>query len=163
MYPSTDGLPIPPAPGTCRFVVPCPLDPTWNYAKLRATVYVQDNDTWKVHNAATGFLSQLTYVVDAGDNALPARLVASPVRPNPFNPSASISFSLPTAQRVRVAVHDLEGKLVATLIDEPRAAGPHRVEWDGRDDAGRSAASGTYVFRIEAGGETVTRRAMLVK
>lgn len=85
------------------------------------------------------------------------------MRPNPFNPSTSISFALPATQRVRVTVHDLEGKLVATLLDEQRPAGPHTLIWDGRDSAGRISASGTYVFRIEAGGETATRRAMLVK
>ncbi|MDO9693753.1 MAG: choice-of-anchor J domain-containing protein [Candidatus Latescibacteria bacterium] len=164
MYPTTDGLQVPPAPGVYHYVVPCILDLIeWNYAKLRATVYVQDNDSWKVHNTTTGFLSALTYDVAVGDGALPARLTASPVRPNPFNPSTSVAFSLPAAQRVRVTVHDLEGKLVATLLDEQRAAGPHTLIWDGRDGAGRNSASGTYVFRIEAGGETATRRAMLVK
>ncbi len=164
MYPSTDGLPVPTEPGTYHFIVACPLELIdWNYANLRATVYVQDNDSWKVHNAATGFLSAMTYEVGVEDSAVPARLTAAPVRPNPFNPSTAIAFSLPSAQRVRVTVHDLEGKLVATLLDEPRAAGPHNVVWDGRDGAGRTSASGTYVFRIEAGGETATRRAMLVK
>lgn len=164
MYPTTDGLQVPPAPGTYHYVVPCILDLIeWDYTKLRATVYVQDNDSWKVHNTTTGFLSALTYDVAVSDGALPARLTASPVRPNPFNPSTSVAFSLPAAQKVRVTVHDLEGKLVATLLDEQRAAGPHTLIWDGRDGAGRNSASGTYVFRIEAGGETVTRRAMLVK
>jgi hypothetical protein len=164
MFPDTEGLQVPTAPGTYHFVVPCLLELIdWDYAKLRATVYVQDNDTWKVHNAATGFLSELAYAVGAPDGAVPARLTAAPVRPNPFNPSTSISFSLPAAQRVRVTVHDLEGKLVATLLDERRAAGPNTVIWDGRDGEGRTSASGTYVFRIEAGDETVTRRAVLVK
>ncbi len=163
LYPSTEGLPVPPAPGTYRFVVPCPLESSWNYAKLRATAYVQDNDSWAVHNTTTSFLSQRANTVSADNITVPARLTTEPVRPNPFNPSTSISFSLPAAQRVRVTVHDLEGKLVATLLDEQRAAGPHSAVWDGHDAAGRAAASGTYVFRIEADGVTATRRAMLVK
>jgi hypothetical protein len=72
-------------------------------------------------------------------------------RPNPCNPSTSIRFDLGSATHVRLQLHDVAGRLVRTLADGPLPAGAHAVGWDGRDDAGRRAASGAYLCRLEAG------------
>jgi hypothetical protein len=61
--------------------------------------------------------------------------------PNPFNPKTTISFALPTAQPVKLAVYSLDGRRIATLLDEPRGAGTHEVTWMGLDDAGQPVAS----------------------
>jgi bacillopeptidase F len=89
-------------------------------------------------------------------------------RPNPFNPSTSITFELPEAAAVRLLVHDPGGRLVTTLIDERRSAGSHRAHWDGRHADGGGAASGIYFFRLETrqadGGTSVqVRKAVLVQ
>ncbi len=67
-----------------------------------------------------------------------------PCVPNPFNPRATIHFSMPAPGRVRLIVHDLRGRRVETLIDGHRGAGPHTARWDGRDTRGRALASGIY-------------------
>ncbi|MBD3222323.1 DUF2271 domain-containing protein [bacterium] len=65
---------------------------------------------------------------------------------------------------VRLRVHDLRGRLVRTLVSgEQRSAGQHQVIWRGTDDAGRQVASGTYLYRLEAGGEVQSRRMVLLK
>jgi flagellar hook assembly protein FlgD len=74
-----------------------------------------------------------------------------------------IAFSLPEAQRVKLAVYGLDGRLVATLLDEERGAGLHEVVWTGRDDAGRSVASGIYLYRIQAGPHGAVRKMTLMK
>lgn len=84
-------------------------------------------------------------------------------RPNPFNPSTSIAFSLEAAGPARVKVYDVAGHLVRTLVDEPRPAGPQTVVWDGRDDDGRAVASGTYFYQLETAGRSESRKAMLLK
>ena len=72
--------------------------------------------------------------------------------PNPFNPSTEIRFDLGRELPVTVEIYDVAGRLVRRLLQaDVRAQGPHAVPWDGRDDTGRNAASGTYVARIRAG------------
>ena len=84
--------------------------------------------------------------------------------PNPFNPSITIAFELPSAGRVSMRVYDASGRLVRTLIDEAeRAAGPHAVRWDGLDHAGTPAASGVYFYRVEAAGTVLSQRTVLLK
>jgi hypothetical protein len=84
-------------------------------------------------------------------------------RPNPFNPSTRIGFSLDRDTHARLAVHDATGRLVRTLVDGPRRAGPYTETWDGCDARGLRVASGVYVIQLSAGGASLTRRALLVK
>ena len=84
-------------------------------------------------------------------------------RPNPFNPLTAIKFSLPRAEQVRLSVYAVDGRRVATLLDEALTAGPHEVSWNGKDHGGQQVASGTYFYRLEAGKFVQTRRMVLLK
>ncbi len=84
--------------------------------------------------------------------AEPHAFALHPNYPNPFNSRTHLSFSLPEDQpSVELAVYDLLGQKLAVLAAGPRDSGLHSVEWDGRDDAGRPLASGTYLYRLRAG------------
>ena len=83
--------------------------------------------------------------------------------PNPFNPSTRIVFSLPQASSVSLAVYGLDGRLVRVLANGDWAAGRHEAVWDGRDDAGRAVASGSYVCRLQAAGQVQSRKLTLTK
>ena len=84
--------------------------------------------------------------------------------PNPFNPQTTIAFELPEQGAVTLRVFDLHGRLVRVLVDgEVYTLGRHEAVWNGRDDAGRQAASGTYFYRLEAGGYSETKRMVLIK
>ncbi len=83
--------------------------------------------------------------------------------PNPFNPSATIRFEVAAASQVTVAMYDLAGRHVRTLVDAPVAAGEHTVSWDGTDDAGAPVEAGAYFYRLTVGGEAVSRRMLLVR
>jgi hypothetical protein len=93
----------------------------------------------------------------------PARLVLEQNYPNPFNPTTRIRFTLPTPGRVRLAVHDVSGRLVAVVDDGHRDAGPHEIPWDGRDGTGRQVASGVYFCRLECEGEVHSKAMVLLK
>jgi hypothetical protein len=82
----------------------------------------------------------------------------SPPAPNPFNPTTEVRFELSERRHVTVSVIDATGRLVATLLDAPREAGPHRV----RFDAG-NLASGVYFARVEAEGASAVRKLVLGK
>jgi hypothetical protein len=96
----------------------------------------------------------------APDAAAPARLSAAP---NPFNPTTTIAFALAAAGPARLDIIDAAGRRVRTLADEERSAGSHRVTWDGRDDAGRGVASGSYFARLETAGMTTVTGLSLVR
>ena len=62
-----------------------------------------------------------------------------------------------------MVVYDILGRTVRTLVRGDMEGGPHRVVWDGRDDAGIPAGSGVYLIRLEVGQAAMTRRALLLK
>lgn len=88
----------------------------------------------------------------------PGGLTLRPACPNPFNPATELAFLLPIAGAARLSVHDLLGREVARLIDGDLPAGEH----DARFDASR-LPSAVYVARLEAGGDTRTRKLLLLK
>ena len=90
-----------------------------------------------------------------------ARLVGNV--PNPFNPATEIRFTLPADQVVRLAVYDISGRLVRTLVDETRLAGDHAARWDGTDRSGRAVASGTYFARLTGRGVNQVRSMALIR
>jgi flagellar hook assembly protein FlgD len=83
--------------------------------------------------------------------------------PNPFNPSTVISYDLLQASDVGMNIYDLSGRRVKTLVSGIQAAGAHRVIWDGRSDKGEDAASGVYVYSLDAGGHVQTRKMVLTR
>jgi hypothetical protein len=83
--------------------------------------------------------------------------------PNPFNPQTRIAFSLPTPGKVSLAVFDMRGRLVRTLVDDSLAAGAHTVTWDGRDAVGASMPSGTYFCRLTSPWGVETRKMGLIR
>ncbi len=97
------------------------------------------------------------------DGGGPARLMLFPSSPNPFRDAATIAYDLPARARVSIAVYDVAGRLVRQVADETVEAGPHAVQWDGKDTSGRPAASGVYFCRINAGGVSDVQRLVLLK
>lgn len=97
----------------------------------------------------------------ASDSPIVTQLGAN--YPNPFNPETSIPFSLARSGRVTLRVYDVSGRMVATLVDEYRAAGAHVVSWDGRGSDGVAAASGVYFVKLNANGITEMRKMVLLK
>ena len=83
--------------------------------------------------------------------------------PNPFNPMTIISFALPENQHVRLSIYGLDGREVCSLVNENRSAGMHEVVWAGQDNRGRTMASGTYFYRLEAGSFQKVMKMTLMK
>jgi hypothetical protein len=83
--------------------------------------------------------------------------------PNPFNPTTRIPFELTQGGRVTLAVYDVAGRRVRSVLDRALPAGLHEAEWDGRDQNGRAVASGVYFYRMQSGAGSETRRMVLLK
>ncbi len=98
------------------------------------------------------------------EDQAPKALALAQNQPNPFNPMTKIAFALNQRGPVSLQVFDLQGRLVRTLLaGEAMAAGDHAVVWNGLTDAGQQAASGTYVYRLDAGNQRLTRKMLMVK
>jgi hypothetical protein len=96
--------------------------------------------------------------------AIPTTYELSQNFPNPFNPATTIRYGLSKAERVTLKIYNLLGAEVATLVDnEPKAAGYHAAIWDGRDKNGKVVASGVYVYRLQAGSFSSTKKLALIK
>ncbi|WP_233505453.1 T9SS type A sorting domain-containing protein [Rhodohalobacter sp. SW132] len=96
----------------------------------------------------------------AGDEAdqLPNEIGLYQNYPNPFNPSTTIRFALPERSNVRLEVYSMLGQRVAVLADENKQAGFHQVEFNAS-----GLASGTYIYRMTAGEEVISRKLTLIK
>lgn len=85
-------------------------------------------------------------------------------KPNPFRSLTAIPFELAGEARVSLAIFDVRGRRVRSLIDtEVRAPGRHFAAWDGREDSGRPVASGVYLYRIQSGRMSETRGMVLLR
>jgi hypothetical protein len=82
--------------------------------------------------------------------------------PNPFNPNTRIVYEVPGTGRVTLRVYDVKGKLVRNLVDGEQEAGPHAITWNGRDETGRRAVTGVYLYRLTFAGEIVDTKKMLM-
>lgn len=83
--------------------------------------------------------------------------------PNPFNPTLTLTYSVPASGPVEVAIFDVQGRRVATLVNEAVPAGEHSITWNGRDAKGAHAASGIYFVRLLHRGRTQVRKTVLLK
>ena len=83
--------------------------------------------------------------------------------PNPFNPEADIAYTLSVSEKVEVQVYNVSGQLIRTFDMGYQPAGSYSVRWDGHNENGDMAASGVYLYRIEAGPYEVTDRMVLLK
>lgn len=70
--------------------------------------------------------------------------------PNPFNPSTTIAFAIPTNSSVKLEIYDVAGRKVRSLVDDYKSAGAFNAIWDGKDEAGRTVLSGAYFYRFTA-------------
>jgi FlgD Ig-like domain/FG-GAP-like repeat len=84
--------------------------------------------------------------------------------PNPFNPSTELRFSLPVDKKVSLTVYDMLGQEVKTLVaDQEYTSGSHTIAWDGTNNAGKSVASGSYVYTLKFGNFQKSQKMMLVR
>jgi hypothetical protein len=114
-----------------------------------------DESAWdEIYNVVSTRIAVRDFHTSGLGDPLPAARVGDrlwPVAPNPFNPRTTFGFTLARDARVELAVYDVRGRLVRRVLDEAIEAGAHpgQASWDGNDDQGRAAPSGTYFLRMK--------------
>ena len=97
------------------------------------------------------------FTAAAPKSSLPQKFALS-VFPNPFNPTTTLSFSLPNAGRTKITIYNITGRTIQTLTDEVLTAGEHSLRFDGS-----TLPSGIYFARMQSGGFTATEKLLLLK
>lgn len=103
------------------------------------------------------------YVSAVDGDVVAARTGFVSLYPNPFNPATHVTFDLAKTGPVEVAIYDVRGQLVQRLATGTMTGGRHDLVWQGRDDAGRSVASGVYFCRLSADGLEQSRKLILAR
>ena len=83
--------------------------------------------------------------------------------PNPFNPKTTLSFSMNTVNQVKLAIYDVLGREVRTLVNETLSEGRHSTVWDGRDNAGNIVSSGVYIYRVDVNTHSASKKLLFVQ
>lgn len=83
--------------------------------------------------------------------------------PNPFNPSTTIRFSLPSKGIAELVVYNIAGQKIRELAAGRMEAGIHSVVWNGRNQQGNQVSSGVYIAQLKMEGKVESRRMTLVK
>jgi hypothetical protein len=144
------------APGDSSAFLAC-FTPKFSGAETCSVVVTTDGGT----GTAVVIVDNTTAVTE--NRVLSSRLRLS-VCPNPFGASSHIRFQLPEQASVRMAVFDLRGRQVRTLVSgEVRPAGEYEVVWDGRTDQGTPTGAGVYFIKLAAGEATWVTRAVRLR
>ncbi len=112
------------------------------------------------HNAS---LPKVVVNDEADVAALPQVFVLEQNYPNPFNPTTNIGFRMSDVGFVQLAIYDITGQLVRTLVNEHRAAGNYTVSWDATNDFGAKVASGVYLYKLQAADFVQVKKMVLLK
>jgi hypothetical protein len=119
-----------------------------------ATVLVKELE--RSLNVNFGFMALSTS--DHTDSSLPTAFALGQNYPNPFNPTTVIPFDMAQSGKVRIAIYDVTGRLLKTLMDQNMIAGRHTIALDAS-----TMPSGVYMVRMDAGGQRLTSKLTLIK
>jgi hypothetical protein len=93
-----------------------------------------------------------------GDATLPSDFALHPIYPNPFNPSATISFDIPDVSLVALNIYDVKGALVETLLQDHMKPGKHHYNWEPQ-----GLSSGVYFMKLTTAKQTFTQKVTYIK
>lgn len=100
---------------------------------------------------------------EPGSPEIPTFTGLKQVFPNPFNPVANIAYVLAAPSDVSISIYNMRGQQVRNFQRNNVAAGSWNLTWDGKDQNGRELPSGVYYFRMQAGMDSFTKKAVLMK
>ena len=149
---------------------PWPSEPDGNGATLELTNPELDNslaDSWASSNVEYGtpgsINSSFSSLANQGNNMLPTVFALYQNYPNPFNPLTSIKYDLPKDEHTFIAVFDIMGRHLKTLVDKKQRAGFKTIKWDATNSQGKRVAAGMYIYQIKAGAFNDTKKMVLLK
>ena len=145
--------------GTCEVKSDKVKRPTQSFCflvdSLALTDYYWDDTKGVTYSCISGAASAA--------KSTPAEFTISQNYPNHFNPVTQFSVNLMSETHVSLAIYNVAGQKVRTLVDGPLPAGSHSITWDSTNDMGEAISGGVYFYRVVAGDEVVTKKMLLLK
>jgi hypothetical protein len=139
--------------------VDIPIDPQTE-GELHVTAFTE----FTGHGVAMDVIEVLDAPAGASDPAgSPSILQLARVQPNPMTQSAVLRYALPAEGATDLAIFDVHGRRVASLVEGRQPGGWHSVVWNGRDQAGRPVSGGVYFSRLSFEGRTRTTRLQVIR
>lgn len=148
----------------------------WVNVSLRENTYSDNGlltetvqSKWRDENWLPRRRCEYIYSTDRGvlsagaPAALPKKIALSQAYPNPFNPATTISYRLLEANHVRVDIYDMVGNKVCTLVNQRQDAGTRSILWNAANDRGQPVAAGVYLYTVQAGGDWISKKMVLLK
>lgn len=139
----------------------------------KITQNLRDNNSHSVAVSDEAHPRQLKLVVGSHDfiglelsefQVMPERYELHQNFPNPFNPTTTIRYGLPIAENVTLKIFNLLGEEVVTLVsNEKQQAGFHVAIWDGKNQQGQVVANGIYMYQLQIGKFSVTKKMAMMK
>ncbi len=139
------------------------LEPADTFAVTISAAYEISSLNLAGHQVAIYEFFTASAVGDGGGELPRTGLRLEQNRPNPFNPSTTIRYTLPVEAQVRLGIYDVAGREVAVLMNEHQSAGAQEMRWNGEDEAGRAVSAGVYFVRLDAGRDMRFAKITLVK
>jgi len=117
----------------------------------------------EVTNMLFQLLPTLNPALPLVDEIVTLPVVTLSAFPNPFNPTATISFSLPVGGKAELELYNLKGQKIVTLSEGLMPSGKHSISFNGCDEYGRNLASGIYFLRLQHTAGIITKKITLLK
>ena len=100
---------------------------------------------------------------DEDKDQIPTKFALEQNFPNPFNPVTTLRYTVPEKEIVNISVYDMRGKLVKTLVNSFQSSGKKTVHWNGTDSRDNTVSTGVYLYKINAGIFSQTKKMILLK
>lgn len=148
-------------------------NPAWSQAYVSLAAYADssvrlafyfesssahEDHGWYIDDIRIEGIESVPTAIDDDQQQLPNHFTLHQNYPNPFNPSTTIRYELAKQAHVTLTIHDLVGRHIATLVDEPLPAGSYTRSWQAE-----GVPSGVYVYRLRAGDRVETRKMVLMR
>jgi hypothetical protein len=119
-----------------------------------------------VNGNESGFSNEVEIIIigieELGD-VVPTVYALSQNYPNPFKVETGIRYQLPKPGKVTIAIYNVSGQRVKTLVNEHREAGFYTARWEGRSQNGQRVSNGVYFCRMKAGEYVSVKKILLTR
>jgi hypothetical protein len=125
--------------------------------------FIQETQATQLLHQALDDLEVSTDVAAEEETEIPSSFALGQNHPNPFNSKTAIEYSLPEESQVKIAIYNILGQKVKTLLDGTETAGHKRFIWDGENEKGKAVSSGIYFYRMETEEFVHTKKMLFLK
>jgi len=126
---------------------------------------IEGGEEWFLRGAIINGITYgtITSVNDDKSESTPTDFILFPNYPNPFNAGTTISFNINSTLTINLAIYDLLGRKINTLINQEISSGTHRLFWNGKNENGDELSSGIYICRLQSSSYSFQRKMLMLK